>query len=340
MKNQYMEENLDELETILQNLQETPTSRRLFLASIPLILSACAAPVKTRYREGDNIGQDISITVEDEERMTREVLPEMQKDYPPLKDSLMQGYIRDLGQNITQKNHLAKNPYTYSFTVVDVPQVNAFALPAGTIFVTTPLIAMTESEAELAGVIGHEVGHVQARHAAERIDAMERSSRRNLLTTIGAGVLGAAAGYGLGRTLCRPNDRTCIQRAIELGAITGAGGAFLVQKYRFMANSREDEMEADRISFRTGVRAGYAPMHVGRFYDRLLEMETQRGQGGSHFLRSLEDAMSTHPPSHERVAQMRKLVKETKNPHHGAVTNENFKKIRSRAKEITKRYQS
>jgi len=279
----------------------------IFIILLALVMS-CAPAAKTRYREGDNIGQQTAITVQDEQRLTEEALPEMKKEYPPAKNPELQKYISDLGMKIVTANKLEGNPYHYNFTVVDVEQVNAFALPAGTVFVTAPLIAMTSNEAELAGVIGHEVGHVVARHAAERMYAMEQEGNKTWLYAAGGGVLGAVAGFGLGKLLCADGDTTCLAQATAIGAVAGAGGGLLVQKFKFMANSREDEMEADRIGFKLAVGAGYDKDQVGKFYERLLQMEKNAKKTGNPILQNLADALSTHPPSEERVQQMNEMA--------------------------------
>lgn len=319
-----------ELERTLQELTRTSFGRRTFLTSVPWLMVACATGERTRYREGDNAGQETSLTVDDEKRMAREALVEMRKDYPALADSQLQTYINGLGAKLVRANQLSGHPYTYTFTVVDVPQVNAFALPAGTVFVTAPLLAMAESEAELAGVLGHEIGHVKARHAAERIDRAEKEKGQGLWYAIGGGVLGGAAGFGLGRLLCPPQDSKCVAQAAALGAAAGAGGGLLIQKYKFMANSREDEMEADRIGFKVAARAGYAPDHIGDFYTKLQRMEEKSEQGGAGVISSLADAMSTHPPSRERVTQMRELVSSTARSPRAIVSSTEFDRARKR----------
>jgi predicted Zn-dependent protease len=129
-------------------------------------LLACATTDRSRYREGDNAGQDVGMTVQDEKRLTEEALPQMRKDYPEAKNAELQKYIAGVGQKIVKANKLDGQPYHYTFTVVDVEDVNAFALPAGQVFVTAPLIAMASNEAELAGVVSHEIGHIMARHTA------------------------------------------------------------------------------------------------------------------------------------------------------------------------------
>ena len=87
--------------------------------------------------------------------------------------------------------------------------------------------------------------------------------------------LGGAAGFGLGRMLCRKDDRDCLMRIAKYGALAGGAGGMLISKFGFMANSREDEMEADRIGFNIAYKAGYHKDYVGKFYERLLQMEKQ-----------------------------------------------------------------
>lgn len=314
-----------ELEKALKEMNSRPLGRRVFLASLPVLLSACATVPKSRYREGSNKGQKTSITVADEQKMTKQYLAQMHKDYPPIQDKLLQNYIQNLGQKIVVRNQLAANPYNYNFTVVQTPAVNAFALPAGTIFVTAPLIAMADSEAELAGVIGHEIGHVQARHTAERIDKEQKEQNKTLLYTLGGAIGGYLVGQGLGKLVCPPKDRECLDRITKYGAMAGGLGGLLIQKYAFMANSREDEMEADRIGFRTSVSAGYHKDYVGKFYSKLLVMESKQKQ--DPLLASFSDAMSTHPPSKERVKQMNQMASK-ENQSKGIISSNDFDRVK------------
>lgn len=327
--------SLKELETLLESWISTTSGRRTFLASVPLLLTACVAKEKTRYREGDNQGQATQMTFDDERQLTTEALPELRKAYPPLRNTEVQDYISRLGRDIARANNLEGNPYEYSFTAVSTPMVNAFALPAGTIFVTVPLIAMADTEAELAGVIGHEIGHVKARHAAERMEQQRRDRKKNLWMNVGGALLGSAAGFGLGKALCAPKDKECLARAAAIGAAAGAGGTLLIQQFSYMANSREDEMEADRIGFRTSVSAGYSKDHVGDFFEKLQRMEESRQKSGAPFLKSVTDAMSTHPPSKERVQQMRKMSAET-SQRSAEVSSKDFERIQKWAQVWTR----
>lgn len=295
----------------LEKLNQTKIGRRALLQAAPLLLASCASPQKTRYREGDNTGQNTSLSVRDEQKMTKEYLPKMRKDYPAVKNSKAQRYITELGNRIVTANNLRNKPYSYNFTLVNSKSINAFALPAGEVFVTVPLLKVADSEAELAGVIGHEVGHIQARHTAERIDRAKKKEKSNLLWSIGGALLGGAAGYGLGQLMCPKKDRQCLEQAAKYGAMAGGAGTLLIQKYQFMANSQEDEMEADRIGFKTAHNAGYHKDHIGKFYSKLLEMEKKHKKGGNKMLAAFADAMSTHPPSQKRVQQMVEMSSQT-----------------------------
>jgi predicted Zn-dependent protease len=296
----------------LTRLNSTLMGRRLFMASLSSLLAACATGDKTRMREGDNSGQITHLSVQDEIKMTQEYLPQMVKEYPILKNQYAQQYIREVGNRIVNSHKLYKNPYQFRFQVVESNAVNAFALPAGEVFVTVPLIKMAESEAELAGVIGHEIGHIQARHTAERMYQAKKAEKKTMLYGIGGAILGGAAGIIAGKKLCKKEDKECLNKALKYATLAGAGGALLIQKFAFMANSREDEMEADRIGFKTSVKAGYDKNYVGLFYEKLLAMEKQSQGNQNKVLTAFADAMSTHPPSKERVKQMQQMAMELK----------------------------
>ena len=273
--------------------------------------------------------------------MTQETLIELKKDYPTAPEPNLQKYVTSVGNRILRANHLIGNPYTYTFTVVNVSEANAFALPAGTIFVTAPLIAMSESEAELAGVLGHEIGHVKARHVAERLERAKHTTASSWFYGATGGLVGGAAGFGVGRLLCRSGDTGCLAGATALGAAAGIGGGLLFKKYKFMANSREDEMEADRIGFQLATTAGYAPEHVGDFYAKLLQNEERGKKGGSGAISSLSDAMSTHPPSSDRIHQMQELLREQQAGSHRpsarpVVSTHDFERARLLAQNILK----
>lgn len=311
-------------------------NRALFLFLLLAFVTSCAAATGSRYREGSNVGQEIPFTVKDEQRLTEEALPKMLQDYPPAKNPELQRYISDLGTKIVKANGLEGNPYRYDFTVVDVTDINAFAMPAGKVFVTAPLIATASNEAELAGVVSHEVGHVVARHSAERMYAMEKAKNKTWLYAAGGAVVGAVVGYGIGAMLCADGDTACKTKAALLGGAVGGGGGLLAQKYTFLVNSREDEMEADRLGFKYAVGAGYNKDQVGKFYEKLLEYEKKAKSSGGGVLKSLSDAMSTHPPSEERVKQMNELAAKS-TAKQGIVNTPDFDRAKKMAAGLRKK---
>ncbi len=333
MNDSKVKQNLIELEHVLKEWNSTLMGRRSFLKAMPLLLASCGTTNGSRYREGDNKGQNVTMTPADEKRMSAQVLPKMKQEYPPVNDRELQTYIAGLGQKVVQANGLTSGPYSYTFQAVASKQVNAFALPAGPVFITTPLIAMADTEAELVGVIGHEIGHIKARHTAERMYKVEKSKGKSMAMLLGGGVVGGVLGYGLGKLICSPKDTNCKSKALQLGAGAGAAGGALISKFGFMANSREDEMEADRIGFKTSVAAGYSKDHVGNFYEKLLMME-QNSKSSKGPVQSFTDALSTHPPSTSRVAQMKTMAKEASGLGRGTVSTKTFERMKAKVSNL------
>lgn len=285
---------LQDFDSALRELTPSSFSRRGFLAAVPLLLFACSSKTKSSSLASG------PLSVEDEKFMTRSALPEVRRNYPALRNADVQTYVSELGARLVASNQLAGHPYEYTFTVVDVPSVNAFALPAGTIFITAPLLRKIESEAELAGVLGHEIGHVTARHAALRLEAQQKAKEQSWWYGAGGAVAGGVASAGIAGTVCpRGTQNVCNAPFIALGAGAGMQSALLVQKYAFLANSRESELEADRLGFSVALRAGYNATHIGDFYSRLQKMNHD-----SNF----EDVLKTHPPSEERLQQLQSLA--------------------------------
>ncbi len=289
-----------------------------------------------RYREGDNSGQEVELTVDQEKQLTKEALAQMKKEFPAADNKELQAYIVRLGQKIVNANNLHNKPYTYNFTVVDSPQVNAFALPAGAIFMTAPIIAAADSEAEIAGVLGHEIGHVVARHTAERMYVAKKEQGKTWLFGGVGAALGGAAGFILGKKLCKDGDTACKAKYAMYGLGGGAVGGLMVQKYGFMKNSQEDELESDRVGFRYAVRAGYDKNNVGDFYKKLLAMEKAAKKGQNSFMARLGDAMSSHPPSQARVEQAEEMKSSIK--ENGTITTtQEFARMKKIAQEIVAR---
>lgn len=304
---------------------------------ITLVLSSCATKSSDRYREGNNDGQMSALTVAEEKKLSEDALKDMAKEFPPAKNPALQAYINKLGQKLVKANSLNANPYTYTFTVVDSPMVNAFALPAGKVFITTPIIAMAESEAEIAGVLGHEIGHVTARHTAERMYIAKKEQNKTIaFGAIGAAMMGTA-GYFVSKKLCDPKDLECKAKVIGGGAALGAVGGLFVQRYGFMKNSQEDELESDRVGYRYATNAGYDKEKVGDFYSKLLAMEKESKKGQNAAMSWVSDAMASHPASEKRVDQaeeMKKIIEKSG----GVTTTPEFLQMKKEAQAMVDKH--
>jgi len=293
----YSQTILKDFDLALQGLTQSSFGRRAFLAAVPVLLFACSSKPTNDDSSVKAFGP---MSVEDEKFMTRTLVPEVRRQYPALKNSDVQTYISELGAKLIASNQLASQPYDYTFTVVDVPALNAFALPAGTIFITAPMLKKVESEAELAGVLGHEIGHVTARHATLRLEAQQKAKEQSWWYGTGGALVGGVAGAGVASSICpRGTQGACHVSLIALAAGTGMQGALLIQKYKFLANNRENELEADRLGFAVALKADFNANHIGDFYSRLQKLNHES---------LYEEALKTHPPSEERVLQLQSLA--------------------------------
>jgi len=180
-------------------------------------------------------------------------------------DAELQRYVNDIGQALARVSHRPNLPW--SFTIVDNAAVNAFALPGGYIYLTRGLLAYLNDESQLAGVLGHEIAHVTARHAAQ-------AYTRQAQAGIGLAILGIFV----------PST----QPFTDLGA---AGLSVL-----FLRHGREAELEADRLGVEYGSAAGYDPSGVPRFLATLARVNALSDRGVPNWL-------STHPDPGSRVTK-------------------------------------
>lgn len=240
----------------------------LLLASL-LLSSGCAVnPVSG--------GSDFVLLSEDQEiAIGRENHAEIIKRYGLYKDQKLQNYIQGVGERLAAVSH--RRNLIYRFTVLDSPEVNAFALPGGYIYITRGLLAYLNTEAELAAVLGHEIGHVTARHGV-------RQHTANTATGILVGILASQTG---------------VQGA---GDLLNALGTALVRGY-----GREHELESDRLGAEYLARSGYDPLAMLKvirvlkdqeIYDRELAKREGREPRVYHGL------FSTHPDNDTRLQEV------------------------------------
>jgi predicted Zn-dependent protease len=215
------------------------------------------------------------MTTADEIRIGREQRPQILQAFGgSYDDPRINGYVERVGQALARGAE--RTDIAYSFTVLNTPIVNALATPGGYIYVTRGLLALADDEAELAGVLGHELGHVTARHHAQQ------QSRQTLASIgmLGAAVAGAAVGAP-----------SVLMQGTQLAAL-----GFL------RAFSRQEEFEADQLGARYMAQAAYDPHAMITFLRKLqahTDLEAQiRGQA-AHSERF--DFLATHPNSTERI---------------------------------------
>lgn len=211
------------------------------------------------------------LSVDDERELGEEVAAEALKEPKIVRDTLVRSYIEKLGARIIDA--AGPQPFDYTFYVLDDPNINAFAAPGGHIFVHTGLILAADNVSELAGVMGHEVGHVALRHVA-------RSYYRNR----GTGILATVVGLGL-------------DMFVGYGAsmVSDLLAVSYVTKY-----SRDYEREADLFAVEVLPRAGIHPIGLATFFETMVE---QGGPNPPPFL-------SSHPAHEERIENARKTIAE------------------------------
>ncbi len=225
---------------------------------------------------GASFDEWVAISEDQEIALGREMAQQVQAKLPMLYDGPVVSYVNRLGQRLARES--ARPKLAYTFRVVDVAEVNAFALPGGHIFVQRGLLEMVSTEMELAGVLAHEVGHLTARHGAKQVGRLR-------ILEAGAGLLSEALGGGQGQGTGQGQggQPSLTQVAINLLA------AGVLLKY-----SREQENEADDLGFTGAVRAGYDPRGLIMFLQGLLARRRENPA-------ALAQLLTTHPPSEERI---------------------------------------
>lgn len=197
-----------------------------------------------------------------------------------VSDAGLRRYVQDIGLQLAAQSEQPRGPWT--FTVLDSPVVNAFALPGGYIYVTRGLVALANDEAELAGVIGHEIGHVTGAHTAQR----QQRAGVAQLGVLGATLLGAVVGL----------EGQSLQALNQAGSAIGQG---------YVANfSRTQEFQADSLGIRYLARTGYDPLAQADFLSSLqAQSQLQSRIAGQSFDPNRVDFFSTHPATPQRVRE-------------------------------------
>jgi len=239
-------------------------------------------------------------SLEKEIRLGRSLAQEVERTAKIIDDPVVSEYVNRVGQNIV-RNSDAQVPFTIK--VIDSEEINAFALPGGFFFVNSGLIKLAETEAELAGVMAHEIAHVTARHGTRQATKGQIANLASIPMAIF--LPGGWLGYGVYQ------------------------GAQLAIPLTFLKFSRGHEKEADFLGLQYLYASGYDPTSMITFFER-IQAQQKRKRG------AVAKAFSSHPPTQKRI----KIIQETMGeilpakPEYLITTNE-FQDVRQRLTQMT-----
>ena len=246
----------------------------LLIAGFSLLTYWC----KREKNEVTGEMQHVDMTTEQEIALGLQAAPEMARQYGGLHaDQQAASRVKEIGQQIVSRTKAGGTPYQFDFHLLaDENTVNAFALPGGQVFITAGLLKNLQTEGQLAGVLGHEIGHVVARHSAEQI-------AKSKLTQ---GLTGAAA--------------IAVYDPDRPSTAAGAAAAAMIGKLMTLKYGRDDELESDRLAVRFTAEAGYDPSSMIQVMEILAQ-----ASGGS---RSGVDFFQTHPNPDNRIGEIQTAI--------------------------------
>jgi predicted Zn-dependent protease len=252
---------------------------RFAVLGIMLLIAGVLAGCTTNAATGKSQLATL-MSADDEARAGAEAHPKIVAAYGGVyKDERVGEYVARVTSRIAKGSD--RPDIAYRVTVLNNQVVNAFALPGGYVYVTRGLLALVDDEAELAGVLGHEIGHVIARHSAQRQTA-----------ALGASVIGAVLGAVVGSQ--------------AVNQVVGLGGQGLLAGY-----SRDQEYEADALGVRYLAKAGYDPYAQGDFLATMEEQRKLQALITGQKYDASADWLASHPATPERVAAARDHAADT-----------------------------
>jgi len=252
-----------------------PLYRALPILLLPLLLVGCGS-------SGGLGASGSSVSLEQEWQLGNQMAAQVEQQVRLVRDPVALAYVRSVGERIHRQTPLANLPF--DFEIVDDPNVNAFALPGGHVYVNSGLIAQADQADMLAGVMAHEISHVVARHVIKQME------QQQTIGAIGTILLGQDPGV----------VQTLLANII-------AGGAMA----RF---SRADEKEADDMGLQFMYAAGFNPNGMLEMFQKLLAME--KGRPGA-----VEKFFSDHPLTQDRIKDIQSRIAQM-NPRGNLITDE------------------
>jgi predicted Zn-dependent protease len=225
-------------------------------------------------------------TWEQEKQIGAEADQQITAQFGLYENEFLAAYVERIGQRVLAESHVRRpdadpvfRETPFFFRVLDSPIVNAFALPGGYIYVTRGLISHLDNEAQLAVVLGHEIGHVEARHASQRALAQQ------------LGQIGLIGGAILGQELL----------GLPAQDLLNIGGTAV--QLMFLKYSRDDERESDQLGVEYAARADYEASEGSAFFESLKRIGEREGHAIPNFL-------STHPDPGQREIRIREMADE------------------------------
>ncbi len=227
-----------------------------------------------------------AFTIDDEKKLGKEIFDKLEKNNFLLHDKKLNIYITEIGNRLLAQSN--KAPFDFTFSIFNSSAINAFATPGGYIYVNAGLITVMENEAQLAGVIAHEIAHANARHVASIIS---KSQKLNIAMLAGI-IAGAFLGGGGEATAA-------------IAAFSMAGASSMNLRYQ-----REHEEEADRLGIEYMVDTGYHPAAMVEFLKVIKQYE--------FYSRSIPSYLRTHPGTDDRIFYLDSLLQTQYRQNKGA----------------------
>jgi predicted Zn-dependent protease len=237
----------------------------LVLFTLVVILIQCAVNPVTGKKEIMLISESMEID------MGKDIDRALRLEYGLYNDPQLRSYVKQIGSDLVPFTH--RPHLQYHFEILDTPVENAFAAPGGYIYITRGLLAMLNSEAELATVLGHELGHVNARHSA-------RQMTRSILVTLGIAIAG--------------------ELSEDIRKI--APVSYIAAQLLFLKYSRSDEYQADALGIEYATKAGYSAGEMVNFFSSLQRLT--ESEGGAR----IPNFLSTHPLTPRRIERVKELL--------------------------------
>ena len=245
---------------------------------------------------GDSAGSVVS--PEFERRLGQAVMRQVRQNTPLIQDPEVESYIQSIGYQLVANSD--DNQLTFTFFVINNPQINAFAAPGGVVGINSGVILNSEKESELAGVLAHEIAHVTQRHMARTFEAASKFNMPMAAAVVGAILLGIA-------------NPEAGQAA--LAVVSGVGAQYQINF------TRENEEEADRIGMQLLARSGFDPRGMPSFFERLQQSSRYYQGNAPEFLR-------THPLTSTRIADS--IARAEQYPRRDYPNSRNFELVRAR----------